>query len=348
MNIRVNKSYDLKVTNRIVNQTTEGPIHIKAKSDIAINSEAAIGITATADLREQAANVFMNSGPGPQSSNASDAIFPLAYNEPGPATQQTATSSWEPGEPYEDGTNIIARVPQHEPWEVHEIQTLGTSRNIPEGPPTDAKIGSTSADAIIPNPITTPDGKRLEDGFYNVANLPEFPTVSDINPACTVSAVQRQVSAKGINLIKKFEGNELSVYKDVAGLDTVGVGHLLTDEDKATGAFDNGRITQEQSDALLLQDLDATQRQVRGCLSQNVTQEQYDALVSMAFNIGGGAFCESTLVKKLNAGEYVEAPNEMMRWTKARINGTLTPVQGLVNRRVAEATLFAEAPANEC
>jgi len=309
---------------------------------------AAIGITATGDIREQAANVFMNSGPGPQASNAAEAIFPVAYDPPGPATQATATSSWVSGEPYEGGTNIIPRVPQHEPWEPHEIQTVGTSRHIPEGPEADVKLGSTFKDALSPNSINLPGGKRLTDGFYNAVNLPEFPTVLDFDLACTVSAVQRQVSQKGIDLIKQFEGNELSVYKDVAGLDTVGVGHLLTAAEIASGTFADGRISQEQVDDLLLQDLDSTQRLVRGCLTQNVTQEQYDALVSMAFNVGGGAFCNSTLVKKLNLGEYVEAPSQMMRWTKATVNGTLTPIQGLVNRRIAEATLFAVAPAGKC
>ena len=64
----------------------------------------------------------------------------------------------------------------------------------------------------------------------------------------------------------------------------------------------------------------------------------------MAFNVGPSAFCSSTLVKKINIADYKAVPNEMMRWTKARVSGVLTPVQGLVNRRVAEAQLFAQAP----
>lgn len=348
MTTTVNKSYNLKVIDKIVNEVISGPIHIKASTNIAINADTEIGLTAIGNIREQGANVFMNSGPGPQANTAIDATFPRSYNEPGPASQETATSSWEPGEPYEDNTNIVPRVPQHEPWQIHEIQTLGTSRNIPEGPPADVRPGSTSKDATAPNSVNLPNATRQSDGFFNAAGLPEFPTVEDFDPACTIPPVQRQISEKGINLIKKFEGDELSVYKDVAGLDTIGAGHLITDEDRASGIFDSGKITQEQSDALLLQDLDNIQRQVRGCLTQNVTQEQYDALVSMAFNIGGGAFCKSTLVKKLNNANYVEAPNEMMRWTKATVNGNLTLIQGLVNRRIAEATLFAEAPANQC
>ena len=64
----------------------------------------------------------------------------------------------------------------------------------------------------------------------------------------------------------------------------------------------------------------------------------------MAYNVGSSAFCGSTLVKKLNAGNFDEVPNEMSRWTKVTINGRLTPSKGLLNRRRAEAKLFSSSP----
>ena len=67
-----------------------------------------------------------------------------------------------------------------------------------------------------------------------------------------------------------------------------------------------------------------------------LSQSQFDALVSLVFNIGGGAFRKSTLLQKLNAGDYAGASNEFMRWIKAkgRVLG------GLVTRRAAERALF--------
>lgn len=345
MTTTVGSAYNLKVEDTIVSQSG-GSIHMNAALDVAVNAGSQIGLTAVGDLFEEAENIFMNSGPGPQATVADEAEFPETYAIPGPATKATDISSWESGEPYADGVNIIPRVPQHEPWSLHTTEVIGVRGHIPEGEPTGAKDGQLPGSAADspPQPVNTPEGKRLEDGRHNAAGEAEYATVTDLPPEALTPASQHQVSEKGIALIKQFEGNGLDVYQDVAGLDTVGVGHLITDEEKASGRFADGRITEEESTELLLEDLASIQKQVRGCVKQNLTQEQYDALVSMAFNIGGNAFCNSTLVKKLNAGNFVEVPNEMGRWTKANINGTLTPVQGLVNRRQAEARLFATAP----
>ena len=73
-------------------------------------------------------------------------------------------------------------------------------------------------------------------------------------------------------------------------------------------------------------------------------------LTSFVFNLGGGAFRSSTLLKKLNQGLYDEVPEQLMRWNKARIDGKLTPLRGLTRRRAAEAALFsmdAKMPSDE-
>lgn len=68
-----------------------------------------------------------------------------------------------------------------------------------------------------------------------------------------------------------------------------------------------------------------------------LTQQQFDALVSFAFNVGNGAFCDSTLLKRLNAGQYDAVPAQLNRWVKA---GGKT-LEGLVTRRAAEGALFS-------
>ncbi len=359
MTTKVEKSYDLRVVDRIVNHTEEGLIHLKAGSDIAINSEAAIGITATLDIREEAANIFMNSGIGPQASNAAEALPPPTRNDiPGPAIREgDQNSAFTAGPFYDKDTNINSRVPQHEPWELHTSETRGLKNFVVEADePLDKRKGAFSFKDLNPLSISLPtgaignfdpiNGLRLSNGVFNAAGFPEFGDITKLLSSKFKSIVSQQVSNSGLDVLLKFEGNELEIYKDIAGNDTIGVGHLITAAEKAAGTFDSGIITAAQSQALLLTDLDVIQRSVRGCLTQSLTQEQYDALISMAFNIGPSAFCGSTLVKKLNVGDFSDVPNEMSRWTKARVRGVLTPSEGLFNRRKAEAILFSGFPSD--
>lgn len=334
---------DIGVTGKI-SINSGGTYNVSASSNLAMSSGAQIGLTASSDIREQGANIHMN-GPTPVSPiGPQTAIEPQNFERPQPPKEPTTeTPCFIKGDPYPEGVNIIPRVPQHEPWEDHQINTKGTNRQIPEGPLSDALPGATSSTAEKPNNFTLPDGTRTEGVGFTAAGIPECIETGTVPADNLKPTAQRQISQNGIDLIKQFEGSENNVYKDVAGLDTIGVGHLITAEEKAAGTFDSGFATDEQIDALLLQDLDSIQRSIRGCIKQPVSQNQYDALVSMAFNIGPSAFCSSTLVKKINTADYKEVPNQMLRWTKARVSGVLTPVQGLVNRRVAEANLFAQA-----
>jgi lysozyme len=71
-----------------------------------------------------------------------------------------------------------------------------------------------------------------------------------------------------------------------------------------------------------------------------LNDNQYGALCSFVFNLGAGALRESTLLKKLNAGDYVSVPAQMRRWNKAKVNGKKTILAGLVRRRESEGILF--------
>ena len=146
----------------------------------------------------------------------------------------------------------------------------------------------------------------------------------------------RQVSREGIELIKRFEGLELQSYQDVAGIWTVGYGH--TGPEVGPGMV----ITEAQAEALLIEDLERFERGVSSAVDVNVTQTQFDALVSLAYNIGVGAFSRSTAVKRLNKGDFEGAAEAITWWNKATINGRKTPVTGLTRRRAAEAALFLQ------
>jgi len=153
-----------------------------------------------------------------------------------------------------------------------------------------------------------------------------------------------KMSEKGCKLLAGWEGVELEEYLDVAGLPTIGVGHLLTDQEKASGTIDIGTecfnygdgLTEQQVYDLLAQDLERFERSVEEKVTVDLAQHQFDALVSFSFNVGISAFEGSTLLKKLNAGDYGDVPNQLRRWVKA--DGRT--VQGLVNRRENEIKLW--------
>lgn len=139
-----------------------------------------------------------------------------------------------------------------------------------------------------------------------------------------------KISNKGINLIKQFEGLELKAYKDSVGVVTIGYG--------STGphVFMGQIITEAQAEVLLIKDLSRFESGVTELVKVPLTQNQLDALVSFSFNLGLGNLKSSTLLKKLNAKDYVGASKEFERWNKA--GGKV--LNGLTRRRLAEKELF--------
>jgi lysozyme len=138
-----------------------------------------------------------------------------------------------------------------------------------------------------------------------------------------------------------FSAKAYDLEGDIAGVDTIGYGHLLTENERQTGMlvevpWANG-ITKAHALKVLAQDLRISQM----CVDRNVkvplTENQRIALVSFVFNLGCGAFCRSTLLKRLNAGEYEAVPAELGRWIKN--NGRV--IKGLINRRNKEAEMWS-------
>ena len=142
------------------------------------------------------------------------------------------------------------------------------------------------------------------------------------------------ISDEGIELIKKFEGLRLEVYDDVAGKPTIGYGHLIKDGEQ----FDT--ITEDQADNLLRQDTVITSKCVSSFVRYPLSQNEFDAVCCLTFNIGCRALQSSTLLRLINLGEIDEAAEQFLRWNYAKVNGQLVQVQGLTNRRIAERALF--------
>ena len=142
----------------------------------------------------------------------------------------------------------------------------------------------------------------------------------------------RKISEAGAALIKRFEGRRLTAYKDPVGIWTIGYGH--TGPDVLPGMT----ITEETADIMLENDLAECYDCVESFVDVDLTDGQYAALCSFIFNLGCGAFKNSTLLRLLNQGNYDGARKQFPRWVHA--GGKV--LEGLVKRRAAEAQMFAE------
>lgn len=138
-----------------------------------------------------------------------------------------------------------------------------------------------------------------------------------------VSAIA--VSAACLAGIAGYEGYRENAYKDVVGVATIGYG-----ETKNVKMGD--KTTPERALIQLLVSTESHADRIRECIKVPLHQYEFDAYVSLAYNIGTGAFCSSTLVKKLNAGDYDGACEQILRWNK--VGGKV--VQGLTARRQSE------------
>lgn len=158
-------------------------------------------------------------------------------------------------------------------------------------------------------------------------------------------------SQNGKDLLREWEGLRREVYLDSGGAPTIGIGHLLTKDERRSGKIVIGNVegdyreglTEQQCLDLLAQDLQEAEQCVNRRVRVYLTQNQFDCLVAFAFNVGCQAFAGSTLLRVLNAGRYDEVPAQLKRWVFD--NGSVVP--GLVNRRKKEIDLWTKEAANE-
>lgn len=163
----------------------------------------------------------------------------------------------------------------------------------------------------------------------------------------------REINQAGLDLIKSFEGildgnpatSNLDPYLDPVGIWTIGWGHaIVVGKDFLRGkqnrakafALYPGGLTIQEAETLLRADVMDKCRDVDSLVKVSLNDNQYAALVSFTFNLGVGNLKQSTLLKKINAGDFAGAANEFAKWNKA--GGKV--LAGLTRRRAAEAELF--------
>jgi GH24 family phage-related lysozyme (muramidase) len=139
-----------------------------------------------------------------------------------------------------------------------------------------------------------------------------------------------KTSEVGIELIKEFEGCRQVAYQDSVGVWTIGYGHTKD-------VYEGQLVIKKTCETMLAEDLEEFEDYVESYVKVELSQNQFDALVAWTFNLGPGNLSESTMLKRLNEGDYTAVPDEMRRWNKA--GGEV--LNGLVRRRDAEAELFS-------
>ncbi len=142
-----------------------------------------------------------------------------------------------------------------------------------------------------------------------------------------------QVNKTGLDLIKRFEGVRLKAYQDVAGIWTIGYGHIKN-------VIAGMTISAQKAEEFLKEDLEEVEHALSKLIKVDVNENEFSALASLVFNIGAGAFKNSTTLRLLNKDDRVPAADAIELWNKAKVNGKLTRVEGLAKRRAAEKGLF--------
>jgi lysozyme len=133
------------------------------------------------------------------------------------------------------------------------------------------------------------------------------------------------------------EGIRNRVYKDQAGKDTIGIGHLIKPGEER---FLSVTLSPKEIEDLFFSDIAQTENTIKSLVKVPLNENQKIALVSLVFNIGPTAFKNSTLLKLLNDGDYNKASLEFPRWVYITLNGTKQVSKGLQNRRFREQLLF--------
>ena len=145
-----------------------------------------------------------------------------------------------------------------------------------------------------------------------------------------------KTSLAGVEFLKMREGLRLGKYQDTAGKWTIGWGHLIREGEN----FETG-ITEAQAESLFRSDLATRERSVAGAVVGQISQNQFDALMALVFNIGVPRFLESRLLRYVNERRFAQAADEFLRWCHVTDDrGILRVDRGLQARRQFERAMF--------
>ena len=334
-------------------------LHYHVKDNMSYHTEAKAFFTSVDEMNVKAGGIYKETAPEIHM-NGPEAVTDINPAKP----VEIVLQDLEDTIAFEEcvGPEIVnhlgrhTRLPSREPYQYHlNEQTRGLYPQMappveepkPIDPISSAPIKEGAITSTATKPLTKTDSTGVHEGTGYTSE--GTPTYKKVGEAVLFDMNVASVSERGLDVVKQHEGKELCVYKDSAGLDTIGYGHLIKPGESYTC------ISDAKASQLLAQDMQEAERCVKSSVTKQLTQNQFDSLTSMCFNIGCGNFKKSTLVKELNAGNTEKVPGEIMRWNKITkyetktVNGKPTTVpikvvsKGLANRRASEAKLFTTA-----
>ena len=208
---------------------------------------------------------------------------------------------------------------------------------------TNSRILSNSAiilglSVLVPNTITNSSlAVNAEPNRDRQVQLELVNNTKNIQSNKNIIASNIAALPTTVNLVKEFEGFSAQAYLDTSGLPVVGYGQTkINGKTVRMGQY----ITQAQAEVALQHELDRLQKVVLSHVQVDLNPHQLAALTSLVYNAGIRILTNSTLVRKLNAGDYAGAAREFPRWNKANKGGRLVVFPGLTRRRIAEQQLF--------
>jgi len=146
-----------------------------------------------------------------------------------------------------------------------------------------------------------------------------------------------KTTRQGIELIKASEGLRLKPYLDAVGKLTIGYGHLIKQGERFKS------LTRDEAEQLFARDLAAHETVVDHLVTIELNDNQFSALVDFTFNLGAERLAGSTLLQKVNAGDFGGASCEFAKWVYGTVNGKKKKLPGLITRREAERRMFIQA-----
>lgn len=197
----------------------------------------------------------------------------------------------------------------------------------------EAPLFGTPAAPLLPSLPGT-----INNNNFDGLNLPNGPSNANQIPVINYApANQLTFSQNGVDFLIAQEGFETKAYLDSAGILTIGVGHVILPGEEY---LESATLTTQEVQNLLIADLGTYVNKVRQKVNVSVTQNMFDAMVSLCFNIGVNGFANSSVLSKINQGYYFQAADAFLLWNKITINGKLVVNAGLQARRNRERTLF--------
>jgi lysozyme len=223
------------------------------------------------------------------------------------------------------------------------ISSFFSSDDSEDRSESDGKYGGPFSASFLSaiNLLNTPESTITSE---NSSTIPETTSIAKVHSQSLQQSQptsQLDVSQKGLEFIGEAEGFRCSTYLCQAGKPTIGFGHLIQKGED----FSNG-ITKSEALMLLRNDAFIAEQGVKNYIKTPLSQNQFDALVSLTFNIGVGFFQESTVARVINNGDLDSVKYGFLLFRKVTINGELIDSDGLIFRRTQEIQLFNDGDYN--